>query len=344
MTLPDDEFRVRHLVEAAEKAIGYAAQRERVDLDTDELLRLALTKLVEIVGEAAKQVSAETRGKHPAVPWSAAARMRDRLIHHYFDINLDVLWATVTEDLRDLLDALARSQAEMGPAEPGRYPRSDRRRLRPPPLHGVVDPVMTSLELERDRVLMSLSKDGAVLSADQLLGEPGLYALWPASGETLKQLGLKDASGETPLVHRPMYIGKAEDSLAARVARKHLVSGDTGHSTVRRTLASLLDLQSVPRRSGIRTPTPKQLQTMTTNFDLSPQDDDTLTRWMAEHIVLRATPSHWRPLRDLELAVGAVLRPPLDQDRPPMWSPNPWRDQVATARRRLGDRAKAHVR
>jgi uncharacterized protein with HEPN domain len=100
---PDDEVRVRHLVEAASKAVSYAAGRSRSDLDDDELLRLALTKLVEIVGEAAKHVSSELRESCPEVPWLAAARMRDRLVHHYFDINLDVLWGTVTEDLPRLL-------------------------------------------------------------------------------------------------------------------------------------------------------------------------------------------------------------------------------------------------
>lgn len=102
----DDKVRVQHLVEAASKAISYAAGRSRSDLDDDELLRLALTKLVEIAGEAAKHVSSDLRESHPAVPWSAAARMRDRLVHHYFDINLDVLWSTVTEDLPRLLAAL----------------------------------------------------------------------------------------------------------------------------------------------------------------------------------------------------------------------------------------------
>ena len=86
--------------------MSYAADRSRSDLDEDELLRLALTKLVEIVGEAAKHISDEVRSSHPGVPWSAAARMRDRLVHHYFDINLDVLWSTVTSDLPRLLATL----------------------------------------------------------------------------------------------------------------------------------------------------------------------------------------------------------------------------------------------
>jgi uncharacterized protein with HEPN domain len=50
---PEDDARLRHLIEAAEKAVAYAAERDRKALDEDELLRLGLTKLVEIVGEAA---------------------------------------------------------------------------------------------------------------------------------------------------------------------------------------------------------------------------------------------------------------------------------------------------
>lgn len=103
---PDDAARVRHLIEAAETAVRFAKDRDRSDLDRDQMLTLALTKLVEIVGEAAKQVTPTTRAQNPAVPWLAAARMRDRLVHHYFDINLDVLWSTVREDLPFLLAVL----------------------------------------------------------------------------------------------------------------------------------------------------------------------------------------------------------------------------------------------
>jgi uncharacterized protein with HEPN domain len=106
MTPLDDVVRLRHLREAAEKAIEFSVGTTRSDLEGDELLRLALTKLVEIVGEAAKQVSAPTRAAYPDVPWSAAARMRDRLVHHYFDIDLDVLWATIVDDLPQLLRTL----------------------------------------------------------------------------------------------------------------------------------------------------------------------------------------------------------------------------------------------
>lgn len=107
MTQPDDRVRLRHMTEAAQKAVAYARDRIREDLDRDELPALGLTKLVEIVGEAAKHVGQETQAALPRVPWSAAARMRDRLVHHYFDINLDVLWRTVTLELPALLKAMA---------------------------------------------------------------------------------------------------------------------------------------------------------------------------------------------------------------------------------------------
>jgi uncharacterized protein with HEPN domain len=103
---PPDDARLRHLVEAAEKAIAFAEGRDRQDLDSDEMLRLALTKLVEIVGEAAKYTTEATRDRYPEMPWAAASRMRDRLVHHYFDIDLDILWSTVTTDLPAILDAL----------------------------------------------------------------------------------------------------------------------------------------------------------------------------------------------------------------------------------------------
>jgi uncharacterized protein with HEPN domain len=61
---------------------------------------------VSAVGIAAKQVTAEARSEYPGVAWAEASRMRDRLVHHHFDINLDVLWTTVSIDLPTLLQHL----------------------------------------------------------------------------------------------------------------------------------------------------------------------------------------------------------------------------------------------
>jgi uncharacterized protein with HEPN domain len=106
MTSPRDDDRIAHIVEACEEVATFVAGKTRGDLEHDRMLQLALVKLVEIVGEAAKAVSDDTRRRYPAVPWSAAARTRDRLTHHYFDVNLDVLWRTVTESLPALHSGL----------------------------------------------------------------------------------------------------------------------------------------------------------------------------------------------------------------------------------------------
>jgi len=106
MTSPRDADRVAHIIEACDQSAEFIAGRTRDDFDRDRMLQLALVKLVEIVGEAAKSVSGETQAQYPNVPWSLAARTRDRLTHHYFEVDLDRLWSTVTESLPALRAAL----------------------------------------------------------------------------------------------------------------------------------------------------------------------------------------------------------------------------------------------
>jgi uncharacterized protein with HEPN domain len=106
MTQRRDDERIAHMIDAIEDANAFIEGRTRDDLADDRMLQLALVKLVEIVGEAAKAVGEETRARYPAVPWSDAARTRDRLVHHYADVDLDRLWETVTASLPELLEAL----------------------------------------------------------------------------------------------------------------------------------------------------------------------------------------------------------------------------------------------
>ncbi|MCU1378170.1 MAG: hypothetical protein JWN29_1153 [Acidimicrobiales bacterium] len=110
MTPGDDQVRLQHLVEAATKAVHYLDGRSHQNLEDDELLRLALTKLVEIVGDAGGCRHRHERRTHGAVDrGSPDAR---RLVHHYFDINLDVLWTTDTVDLPALLAVLPPIRAD----------------------------------------------------------------------------------------------------------------------------------------------------------------------------------------------------------------------------------------
>jgi uncharacterized protein with HEPN domain len=102
----DDLIRLRHMLDAAREALGFAQGRNRPDLDHDRMLVLALVKDIEIIGEAGYRISDVTRDQLTAIPWPDIVAMRHRLVHAYFDINLDILWRTVQEDLPALIALL----------------------------------------------------------------------------------------------------------------------------------------------------------------------------------------------------------------------------------------------
>jgi uncharacterized protein with HEPN domain len=102
----EDRVRVRHMIEAAESALQFVAGRARPDLDTDRMLLFAVVRAVEIIGEAASKVSAETRAAHASIPWGAIIGMRNRLVHAYFEIDADVVWVAVTDEIPALLSRL----------------------------------------------------------------------------------------------------------------------------------------------------------------------------------------------------------------------------------------------
>jgi len=112
MSERDDRVRLRHMLDAARQAVAFVRGKQRRDLDDDLQLTLALTRLVEILGEAAKNVSEAERLHHPDVPWRAVAGTRDRLAHAYFDVDLDLLWQIVSVDLLALVATLESAQSD----------------------------------------------------------------------------------------------------------------------------------------------------------------------------------------------------------------------------------------
>jgi uncharacterized protein with HEPN domain len=103
------------MLDHAREAVDLAKGKTRADLANTRLLQLGLVRLVEIVGEAAAGMPRDTRAKYPAIPWQDVVGMRNKLIHEYDRVDLDILWETVTIELPDPIQAL---QAILPPETP----------------------------------------------------------------------------------------------------------------------------------------------------------------------------------------------------------------------------------
>ncbi len=108
MTRRDDDVLLKDIADHARLAVAAAAGRVRRDLDVDALLAAGPERFIEVIGEAASKVSAETRAKYPDVPWLEIIGMRNRLVHGYASVDHDIVWAVVTSDLPALLRNLGR--------------------------------------------------------------------------------------------------------------------------------------------------------------------------------------------------------------------------------------------
>lgn len=156
-----------------------------------------------------------------------------------------------------------------------------------------------------DEALAALTEPRLPLQGaeDRVPRRPGLYAIY-GGPQAWKDLSL----GEPP-DDRPLYVGKAEDSLRGRDLNTHFGDGRTGQSTVRRSVAAMLkttlELSGQPRNPA----KPGYFS----NYGLSPADDKKLTTWMKKHLLLATWAlSGTAPLRRIEIQVIQAWEPPLN--------------------------------
>ncbi len=107
-----DIIRLRHMLDAAREALSFVVGRNSEDLGRDRMLVLALVKEIEIIGEAASRISDESRKALPRIPWPKIIAMRNRLIHAYADVDLSIVWDTLTGALPELLRELETALAD----------------------------------------------------------------------------------------------------------------------------------------------------------------------------------------------------------------------------------------
>ena len=98
----DDLVYVAQMLDLCDRILARAVRLEREDFDADEDLRLALTHLVQTLGEAARRVSSGYRASHPEVPWAEIVGMRHKIVHDYLDVDFDLVWDVCTVEIAAL--------------------------------------------------------------------------------------------------------------------------------------------------------------------------------------------------------------------------------------------------
>lgn len=110
-----DEAYILDMLLSARDAQSVVEQLTREQFQSSRIHQLAALKALETIGEAASRISDMFRSEHPEIPWREIIGMRNRLIHAYFEVDLDKVWETVQDDLPPLIDCL---QLLVPPEEP----------------------------------------------------------------------------------------------------------------------------------------------------------------------------------------------------------------------------------
>ena len=102
------------MLEHARLAVEFTAGSDRTAFDSDRQKQFAVVRALEVVGEAAKMVPLETRALAPNIPWKQITAMRDKLIHHYFGVDIEIVWTSVREDVPQLVNELTELLSRLG--------------------------------------------------------------------------------------------------------------------------------------------------------------------------------------------------------------------------------------
>jgi uncharacterized protein with HEPN domain len=97
---------LQDMLEAAQRTLQYTENLSFEKFQEDFKTQDAVLRNLEVLGEAVKNIPVSFQDKHPDLPWADMARTRDRLIHHYFGVNLDIVWGIVELELANVVEKL----------------------------------------------------------------------------------------------------------------------------------------------------------------------------------------------------------------------------------------------
>jgi len=97
------------MLDMCQKGLAMTAGKTRLDYDASETLQFALAHVIQVIGEAADHVSEEFKEAQPKIPWYEIIGMRHRIVHDYMNVDEDVVWSVVINDLPSLIAILKRT-------------------------------------------------------------------------------------------------------------------------------------------------------------------------------------------------------------------------------------------
>lgn len=110
----DYRLYIDDILEAIRKIEKYSRGLSFEDFSQDDMIIDATVRNFEVIGEATKHIPQRVRRKYPVLPWKTMAGMRDKLIHEYFGVNIEVLWKTIKEDLPEVKPKIEDVLRKMG--------------------------------------------------------------------------------------------------------------------------------------------------------------------------------------------------------------------------------------
>ncbi len=109
----DIEIFIEHILESINKIEEYSKSLSKEKLIKDSIIQDAIVRRIELVGEAAKNLPDDFKEKYFFIPWKEIIGTRDKIIHHYFGVNLDMIWEIITINIPDLKIKILKIKKEL---------------------------------------------------------------------------------------------------------------------------------------------------------------------------------------------------------------------------------------